>query len=97
MSLYHRLIELCRAEAALSVGEFAPVPADDDLMAYVRKAGDRRLLIVLNLGAKIQSFSISDLQCRASLLFSTYLDRTQEKLEDKVELRGDKGVIIELL
>jgi alpha-glucosidase len=96
LTLYHRLIELRRAEPALSVGEFAPLPAGDDLMAYVRKANERRLLIVLNLSAKAQSFSISDLQCRGSLLLTTHLDRGREELPDKLELRGDEGTIIEL-
>jgi alpha-glucosidase len=97
LALYHRLIELRRAEPALSIGGYAPLPADNDLIAYVRKTHEGRLLIVLNLGAKIQSFSISQLQCRASVLLSTYLDRDREESGDKLELRGDEGVIIELL
>ena len=96
LALYHRLIELRRAEPALSVGEFAPLPAGEDLMAYVRKANERRLLIVLNLSARTQSFSLSELQCRGILLLSTSLDRKQEKLPDKLDLRADEGVIIEL-
>ena len=96
LTLYRRLIELRRAEPALSVGEFAPLPGDDDLMAYVRKTDERRLLVVLNLSAKPQSFSISDLQCRGSLLLSTHLDRSREVLRDKLDLRGDEGAIIEL-
>src|SRR5262249_41683332 len=35
LTLYHRLIELRRAEPALSIGEFSPLPADDELMAYI--------------------------------------------------------------
>jgi alpha-glucosidase len=97
LTLYRRLIELRRAEPALSVGEFAPLPGDDDLMAYVRKTDERRLLIVLNLGPKPKSFTISDLQCRGSLLLSTYLDRSREVLADKLALRADEGAIIELV
>ena len=97
LALYHRLIELRRAEPALSVGEFAPLPAGEDLMAYVRKANERRLLIVLNLSARTQSFSLSELQCRGILLLSTALDRKQEELPDKLDLRSDEGLIVELL
>jgi alpha-glucosidase len=96
LTLYRRLIELRRAERALSVGDFAPLPAPGDLMAYIRKTDQRRLLVVLNLGAKPQSFSISDLQCRGCLLLSTFLDRSREVLRDKLDLRGDEGAIIEL-
>jgi hypothetical protein len=73
------------------------LPAEGDLMAYVRKLSERRLLIVLNLSARAQSFSIADLQCRGSLLLTTHLDRNREELPDKLELRADEGVIIELL
>jgi alpha-glucosidase len=97
LTLYHRLIELRRTEPALSVGDFAPLPGDDDLMAYIRKINKRRLLVVLNFGPKTKSFSISDLQCRGSLLLSTYLDRSREPLPEKFLLRADEGAIIELL
>ena len=44
LMLYRRLIELRRAEPALSVGDYAPLPSgDEDLIAYLRKAGNRRL------------------------------------------------------
>jgi alpha-glucosidase len=96
LTLYHRLIELRRSEPALSVGEFAPLPADDDLIAYVRKAGERRLLIMLNLGSEARSFNLSDLEARASLLLSTHLDRDQEYSRADLQLRADEGVIVEL-
>jgi len=97
LTLYRRLIELRRAEPALSVGDFGPLPGDDDLMAYIRKTDERRLLVVLNLSPKTKSFSISNLQCRGFLLLSTYLDRGREGLQDEIALRADEGAIIELL
>jgi alpha-glucosidase len=96
LTLYHRLIQLRRAEPALAAGEFAPLPADNDLIAYVRKTDERRLLVVLNLSATARSFSLSELQCRAALLLSTHLDRNRVELGSQLELRPDEGVIIEL-
>jgi alpha-glucosidase len=96
LNLYRRLIQMRRAEPALAVGDFAPVPADGNLMAYVRKADRRRLLIVLNLGPQPQTFNTSDLEAPASLLLSTHLDRNREERVDPLELRPDEGVIIEL-
>jgi alpha-glucosidase len=96
LTLYRRLIEMRRTEPALSVGDFAPLPAPGDLMAFIRKTDQRRLLVVLNLGATPQNFSISDLQCRGALLLSTHLDRSREVLRNKLDLRGDEGAIIEL-
>jgi len=96
LTLYRRLIELRRSEPALSVGEYAPLPASDDLIAYMRKAGERRLLIVLNLGPQERRFNISELEVQASLIFSTHHDRGQERLGAGLKLRPDEGVIVEL-
>ena len=97
LTLYRSLIELRRSEPALSVGDYAALPAGDDLIAYLRKTGKRRLLIVLNLGPQERSFNLSELEAQASLLFSTCLDRNRVKLGDELHLRGDEGVIVELL
>ncbi len=96
LSLYRRLIELRRAEPALSVGDYAALPAGDDLVAYMRKADRRRLLIVLNFGARPRKFDLNELEAQAALLLSTYLDREQEKLGAELLLRPDEGVIVEL-
>jgi alpha-glucosidase len=96
LSLYRRLIALRRSQAALSIGSYAPMPAADDLMAYVRKMDDRRLLVVLNFSAQARRFNIDDMQARAALLLSTELDREREELREQVLLRGNEGVIIEL-
>ena len=96
LTLYRRLIELRRAEPALSVGDYAAVPSGDDLMAYMRKAGERRLLIVLNFSAQPQTFNASDLQARAAVLLSTNLDRKQEELRSELMLRANEGVVVEL-
>lgn len=97
LSLYKRLIELRRAETALSVGDFAHLPADEDLIAYVRKADDRRILVVLNLGNKPRSFDLGDLACSCRLLLSSYLDETPKPLANNVPIRPDEGLIIELI
>ncbi|HEX2090794.1 MAG TPA: alpha-amylase family glycosyl hydrolase, partial [Longimicrobiaceae bacterium] len=50
LRLYHRLIELRRAEPALHSGAWEPVDARGDVLAYVRSGGGRRFLVALNLG-----------------------------------------------
>ena len=96
LTFYRRLIKLRREEPALSVGDYSAVPSGDDVMAYMRKADGRRLLIVLNFGARPQSFNVAELQARASVLLSTYLDRAQDSLDDELALRGHEGVIVAL-
>ena len=62
LALYHRLIQLRRMEPALSVGDYSELPSGDDVMAYIRKASGRWLLIVLNFGAQARSFNLNDLR-----------------------------------
>ena len=50
LSLYRALIALRRAEAALSVGDYVPVPVRDDVLAYERRHAGRRVLVALNMG-----------------------------------------------
>jgi alpha-glucosidase len=97
LSLYRHLIELRRAEPALSVGEFAALPAGEDLVAYVRQTDDRRILVLLNLGGEARSFDLAGLKCRSRLLLSTLLDRPSGELINAVVLRPDEGKILELI
>ena len=96
LTLYHRLIGLRRAEPALSVGAYSALPTGDDLVAYMRKAGERRFLIVLNFSNFARSFNLGELEARAALRLSTHLDRAGEKLADELQLRGDEGVIVDV-
>lgn len=96
LSLYRRLIALRRAEAALSVGDFAALPVHGDVMAYMRKAGDRRLLILLNFNSLPANYDLKILEGQPALLFSSHLARDSQSLGDAITLHGDEGVIIEL-
>src|SRR5262245_34348416 len=93
LTLYRSLTSLRRAEAALAVGELASLPPEDNTLAYTRKAGSRRLLIVLNLAAAPSRFSLGGLGCGAEILLSTHLDRSADHVTDWLELRTDEGVI----
>ncbi|HEY0602851.1 MAG TPA: alpha-amylase family glycosyl hydrolase, partial [Herpetosiphonaceae bacterium] len=95
LTLYRRLIELRRAEDALAVGDYAGVPAEGELLAYVRSYGERRLLIVLNLGSQPQTFDLSSLSA-GRVRLSTHLDRDDETAVDRLSVRPDEGLIVEL-
>ena len=96
LTLYRRLIALRRAEPVLSVGDYSALPSGDDVVAYMRKAGDRRLLIALNFGVQPRGFNVADLQSRGVLLLSTHLDRQNEECSEEMTLRGNEGVIVEI-
>ena len=93
LALYRRLIALRRAEPALAVGAYAPVPASGHVLAYTREAGGRRLLVALNLGGRAASLALAG---RGRALLSTHLDREGERLEGALALRGDEGVVVAL-
>lgn len=51
LNLYRRLIHLRSANSALAAGELVPLTASSDaIAAYVRREGDRAVLVVANLG-----------------------------------------------
>jgi alpha-glucosidase len=98
LTLYRRLIELRRAEPALSTGAYTALASgDENLMAYLRKAGSRRLLMVLNFSAQPRSFSLAGIPGRASLLLSTNPACDPRPPDKELILRADEGVIVELL
>ena len=109
LTLYRRLIELRRREPALAVGSFQSLRScggGDHVVAYVRQAdrssdGDKRFLIVLNLGPAARSFDpVAIVRAARSsvgrVVLSTHLDREGEAVTDTVALRADEGVVIEL-
>ena len=53
LNLYRRLIHLRRANEALATGRLVPLSAGNpSVAAYLRRAGDRAVLVVANLGAE---------------------------------------------
>jgi alpha-glucosidase len=96
LSLYRQLLQLRRAQSALSVGKYEPVPAGEDVIAYVRRHRGKRLLILLNLSASQRTFRSELLQPDGRVLLNTHLDPETQTVPHQVNLRADEGMIIEL-
>jgi alpha-glucosidase len=96
LTLTRRLLELRRSEPALSVGSYVAVPAHDDVLAYRRREGDSRFLIVLNLKSEPAVFDGRHCTPAGSVAISTHLDRRGEACRDRIELRPDEGLVIRL-
>src|SRR5690606_27081876 len=96
LTLHRRLLALRRAEPALAVGAFSPLRATGNVLAWVRKDADRRLLVVLNLGSSAAAYTPPVLDVRGEVAVSTHLDREGEPVRRTVELRGDEGVVVRL-
>ena len=61
LNLYRRLIHLRRSNDALAAGRLVPLAANGpSVIAYLRRAGDRAVLVVANLGdTPVSGLSIS--------------------------------------
>ena len=68
LSLYRRLLALRRSSAALSLGDYVEVSAEDGVLVYERRASDERLLIALNLTGAARTLRLAP---GAALILST--------------------------
>jgi alpha-glucosidase len=96
LSLYRRLIALRRAESALSVGTYTPVEASGQLVAFLRDAGGRRFLVVLNLGSRPAHLPLQALGA-GQIAVATDARREGERVAGRLVLLGDDGVVVRLL
>jgi alpha-glucosidase len=94
LSLYRRLIDLRRAEPALHGGSLRLLRGQEEALAYVREGSGSRFLIALNIGAEPRTIEAPGE--RGQVVQSTHLDREGERVADRLELRGNEGVIARL-
>lgn len=95
LSLYRRLIDLRRCEPALAVGSYRLIPAEGDILTYIREHDGDRFLAALNFGHKRQPVTL-DPEHRGRIALSTHLDRDDEETNGTLELRPDEGVLVRL-
>jgi alpha-glucosidase len=96
LALHHALLALRRGEPALEVGRYRPVPADGNVLAYVRHApgsGDS-FLVALNLADVPATLDLP--QHGGTVALSTHMDRDGEPVSDTLSLRADEGVVVRL-
>ncbi|MFC5067241.1 alpha-amylase family glycosyl hydrolase [Flaviflagellibacter deserti] len=92
LSLYRNLISLRRAHRALSVGDYAAVARDGNVLAYERRFEGEHLLVILNLGHEKQLEDLS-MFGDATILLSTHLDR-EGASGSSVVLRPSEGLLL---
>jgi alpha-glucosidase len=92
LSLYRRLIRLRRDDPALREGRFRlDSEAPDDCLVFHREVPGRHLVIALNFAAEPREISARG----GRVIFGTDLDRTGEKIDAAIQLRGDEALIVE--
>jgi alpha-glucosidase len=92
LTLHRRLLALRRAEDALSMGSYRTLSITDSVFAYERRTGDRRFAVALNLGGEPEEVDVP----AGRLVLSTHLEREDEPVTGRIELRADEGAIAEL-
>jgi alpha-glucosidase len=96
LMLYRELLELRRVHRALAAGDYQPVTASGDLLAYIRRTEEEAFLVALNLGNMPSRLSLETLGLSGRVRLSTRLDRGAEPLHANLTLRGNEGVIAAL-
>jgi len=94
LALYRRLIQLRRSEPALTRGSYRGFAAPEGVIAYVREAEGKKLLIALNLTPRTQSVPLHDVTGRVVL--STGLNQENQRVATTLLLEADEGVIVEV-
>jgi alpha-glucosidase len=95
LQLYHRLIQLRRAEPALSIGSYDPIEADCELILFKRRQGPKAFLIALNLGDRPQICKPAGLN-GGTIRMATGLNREGEAIKQSIQLNANEGIVIEL-
>jgi alpha-glucosidase len=95
--LYQRLISARRRQPALSAGSYRRILTLRDLLVYIREAGSARILVALNFGQEAISTSLPRDAVSGKVLVSSFGDRDLEQVTERIELRGDEGLVIEML
>jgi alpha-glucosidase len=95
LALHRRLVALRRAEPALHAGDWEPVDAAGDVLAYRRIGGGQRFLVALNLGGETRSLEMGR-GTSGTVALSTNPARDGEGVEWTLVLRGAEGAVVRL-
>ena len=97
LHLYHRLIQLRKAEESLSLGEYIPVFADNQMIAYVRyMEGCDAFLVLLNFTHRPCYLKQSNSNFSGTVILSASGDQEGNHVTDTITLDGDEALIIRL-
>ncbi|RIJ41513.1 alpha-amylase family glycosyl hydrolase [Pontibacter oryzae] len=96
LHFYRRLIKLRQSEAALSIGDYAPVLTNGPILTYTRKAEGSTFLILLNLSHKPCIFRAQTETYRGKIIIATDPEREEKTVSGNIALYGDEGLLIAL-
>lgn len=97
LGLYRRLIALRQSEPSLTNGQYKPVHADHQVIAYIREApGAAAFLVVLNLSHRPCYLQIEHQPIKGTVVLSTSPELEGMPVSESINLGGDEGIIVAL-
>jgi alpha-glucosidase len=95
LHLYRKLIRLREEHSALVTGNYIPVYADHQMMAYIRAAdGTQRLLVVLNFSHRPCYFKSPSEVLKGTIIASTSPELEGTPMEGTTSLSGDEAIVV---
>jgi alpha-glucosidase len=97
LALYKKLILLRQREPSLRVGNYVPVYADHQQIAYVRTLpGEKSFLVILNLSHRPCFFRQRATNYSGTIIVSSAPELEGTFVKNTITLSGDEGVVIML-
>lgn len=97
LCFYRQLIQLRQKEPSLTIGDYKPVHADHQSLAYIRTAsGEKEFLMVLNLSHRPCYLNIQHLKIDGTVVLSTSPELHGTHVGQDIQLSGDEGLVVEL-
>ena len=97
LHLYRRLIQLRQSEPSIHLGDYKPVFADQQALAYIRQApSEKAFLVVLNLSHRPCYLKIRNMEVNGIVVLSTTPELEGIQINNEINLGGDEGIIVAL-
>jgi alpha-glucosidase len=93
--LTRALLEFRRREPSISLGDWAPLAVEGDVLAYIRSRDGRRFAVLLNLGPMPRAVRFGE-ALGGRIVLSTHPGRIGSAIHDRTDLGADEAVIIRL-
>ena len=94
-SLYRRLVGLRRKHPALATGTCRPVPAEGDVLAFIRERNGARFFVALNFGLGPAAAMLPP-DLHGTIVISAHSNRDGEAVRGRFILGGADGVLVKL-
>jgi alpha-glucosidase len=91
LNLYRELIALRRRSPCLRAGAYHPLRARNDVLAFRRVLGEDEMMVLLNIAPEPRKW---DWQGRGRCLLSTRAGRSDQTIEDAIQLHGNEAVVL---